>query len=180
MNRTSITMKKHLGFESLRQSFSDHLLNIEDHRKEARCTHSLHDSVMSGFACMFFQDPSLSQFQLRMEEAENKNNLRTLFAVETIPKDTQLRDIIDNVESEALRPIFKDYFERLRRSKYLETYQILPRHYICAIDGVYHHSSDSVHCDQCLTKRRRNGSVSYRHGVCRVPLCTLIKNRSSP
>lgn len=165
MNRTATTMKKHLGFESLRQSLSGHLLNIEDHRQEARCAHSLHDSVMSGFACMFFQDPSLSQFQQRMEEEENKNNLRTLFAVETIPKDTQLRDIIDNVESDTLRPIFKDYFEKLRRSKYLEDYQILPGHYICAIDGVYHHSSDSVHCDQCLTKTHRNGSVTYSHGV---------------
>lgn len=180
MSRTATTMKKHLGFESLRQAFSDHLLKIKEHRQAARCDHSLHDAVMSGFACMFFQDPSLAQFQQRMEEHENKNNLRTLFAVETIPKDTQLRDIIDHVESEALRPVFKDYFEKLQRGKYLESYQILPGHYICAIDGVYHHSSEKVHCDQCLTKTHRNGSVTYSHGVLQGALMHPDKKQVIP
>jgi hypothetical protein len=36
---------------------------------------------------------------------------------------------------------------------------------MCAIDGVYHHSSEQVHCEQCLTKKHRNGSVTYSHGV---------------
>jgi hypothetical protein len=38
-------------------------------------------------------------------------------------------------------------------------------HYICAIDGVYHHSFEKVHCEQCLHKTVRNGSVSYSHGA---------------
>ena len=165
MNQKSISTKKHLNFTALRQSFTQHLLNIEDHRVESRCTHSLHDAVMSGFACMFFQEPTLAEFQLRMEKDWNKNNLRNLFDVETIPKDTQLRDVIDNTPSEALRPVFKDYFERLRRNKHMESFQILPGHYLCAIDGVHHYSSEQVHCDQCLTKTQRNGTVTYHHAV---------------
>jgi len=180
MTRTATTMKKHLGFGSLRQAFSDHLLNIQDHRQEARCNHSLHDAVMSGFACMFFQDPSLSQFQQRMEEHEYKNNLRTLFNVETIPKDTQLRDIIDNIYSEYFRPVFKDYFEKLQRSKYLKSYQILPDHYLCAIDGVYHHSSDSIYCDKCLTKTHKNGTKTHQHGVLQGALMHPDKRQVIP
>ncbi|MFT7388631.1 MAG: hypothetical protein ACI8VC_001886 [Candidatus Endobugula sp.] len=75
---------------------------------------------------MFFQDPSLTPFQKRLDEAENNSNLRTLFTVTTIPQYTQLRDIIDNTNSEVLRPIFKDYFERLLRGKHVESFQILP------------------------------------------------------
>jgi len=88
LTRIEVLMKskKYLSFEPLRRTFSDHLLAIQDHRHEARCDHSLHDALMSGFACMYFQDPSLVQFQQRMQEHENRNNLRTLFAVETIPK----------------------------------------------------------------------------------------------
>lgn len=115
MNRKATNIKKHLAFTALRQSLSQQLLNINDHRVEARCTHTLHDAIMSGFACMFFQDPTLSQFQLRMQEEANKNNLRTLFAVKTIPKESQLREVIDNTPGEERRPVFKDYFERLRR-----------------------------------------------------------------
>ena len=165
MSRAATTIKKHLSFDSLRKAFSGHLLNVPDSRQQASCTHSLHDAVMSGFACMYFQDPTLSQFQRRMNDREKRNNLSTLFDVKTIPKDTQLREIIDNVNSDAFRPVFKDYFEKLRRSKYLEPYQILPNLYLCAIDGVYHHSSDNVHCDRCLTKKHKNGSVTYSHGV---------------
>ena len=135
----STTSKKHLGFTALRQALSKHLLAIDDQRVEGRCTHTLHDVFMSAFACMFFQDPSISAFQQRMEEEHNNNNLRTLLAVDTIPKDSQLRDVIDPIPSTVLRPVFKDYFERLRRSKQLESFQVLPGQYLCAIDGVYHH-----------------------------------------
>jgi len=165
MARVATKIKKHLNFNSLRQSLSNHLLNIDDPRRQGSCDFTLHDAVMSGFACMYFQDPSLAQFQRHMEEGQHQNNLRTLFGVEQIPKDSQLRDIVDRVESENLRPIFTDLFTRLQRSKYLEAFQILPDHYICAIDGVYHHSSEKIHCEQCLSKTHRNGSVTYSHGV---------------
>jgi hypothetical protein len=165
MSHTLMKTKKHLDFTALRQTLSKHLLAINNHRVEGRCTHTLHDAFISGFACMFFQDPSLSQFQQRMEENQSNNNLRTLFNVETIPKDTQLRDVIDTIPSKALRPVFKDYFERLRRSKQLEPFQVLPGQYLCAIDGVYHHTSDHVHCEKCLTKTHKDGSVTYHHAI---------------
>lgn len=60
--------------------------------------------MMSGLACMYFQDPSLLQFQIRMQEDQNRNNLNTLFGVEHIRKDTQMRGIIDGVSSEYFRP----------------------------------------------------------------------------
>ena len=165
MPRTSVTIKKHLNFDALRQALSDVFNAIDDHRVQGRCKHSLHDAFMSGFACMFFQDPSLLQFQERLEESEHNNNLRTLFKVTTIPKDSQLRDIIDQTESDALRPVFKDYFERLRRGKHLDSFQIVPGQYLCAIDGVHYHSSDKVHCQCCLTKHRKNGTTTYHHAA---------------
>ena len=165
MPRSSVQIKKHLDFTALRQCFSEHLESIDDHRLKGRCTHRLHDAFMSGFACMFFQDPSLTQFQKRLAEHENTSNLHTLFNVTSIPKDSQLRDIIDHTDSETLRPVFKDYFERLRRGKHVESFQVLPGQYLCAIDGVYHHSSAQVHCDKCLSKTHKNGTVSYHHAV---------------
>ena len=165
MPRTSVKLKKHLNFDALRQSLSDAFNAIDDHRVQGRCTHSLHDAFMSGFACMFFQDPSLLQFQERLHETQHNNNLRTLFGVTTIPKDTQLRDSIDKTDSEVLRPVFNDYFERLRRGKHLESFQIVPGQLLCAIDGVYYHSSEKVHCPCCLTKKHKDGSTTYHHAT---------------
>jgi hypothetical protein len=69
------------------------------------------------------------------------------------------------MDSDFLQPIFKDFLTRLQRGRYLQDFQLLPDHYICAIDGVYHHSFEKVHCEQCLHKTVRNGSVSYSHGA---------------
>jgi hypothetical protein len=165
MNRHTTSPKKHLSFDALRTAVSAQLHHVDDPRQQGRCQHSVHDAVMSGFACMFFQDPSMADFQRRMDSRKQRNNLRQLFDVTTIPKDSQLREVIDSVDSEFLRPIFKDLFTRLQRGKYLPNFQILPNLYICGIDGVYHHSSEKVHCDHCLSRTHRNGSVSYSHGV---------------
>ena len=118
--------KKHLGFSALRMAVTSHFQSINDNRQLNKCDYSQHDALMSAFACMYFQDPALAQFQLRMEEVEHKNNLRTIFGVEHIPKSSQLRDIIDTIPSEELAPVFKDLFERLRRHKHLEDYAVFP------------------------------------------------------
>jgi hypothetical protein len=53
------------------------------------------------------------------------NNLQTLFQVETIPKDNQLRDIIDAIPSQKLFPIFNDFFRLLQRGNQLQPFQFL-------------------------------------------------------
>ena len=56
MQRTTVKTKKHLSFDALIECFSQYLAQIEDARVQGRCSYSLHDAVMSGFACMYFQD----------------------------------------------------------------------------------------------------------------------------
>jgi len=80
--------KKHLGLSVLRETLSQRFSRLTDKRQEGKTDHAMHDVFMSGFAMMFFQDPSLHQFQQRMEDEGHMNNRKTLFHVKTIPKDT--------------------------------------------------------------------------------------------
>jgi len=139
--------------------------SISDKRQQNKCAFSQHDILMSAFACMYFQDPSLLHFQKRLEQKYQRNNLQTIFNVSNIPSDSQLRDVLDNVPSEALASIFKDFFERLRRHKHLDEYAILPNVLMCTIDGTQYHNSKTVHCDCCLTKEHKTGEITYSHGV---------------
>ena len=120
---------------------------------------------MSAFACMYFQDPSLAQFQKRMQEEQGTSNLQTLFGVEQIPKDSQLREILDSIQSDTFSPVFKNYFARLRRHKHLEDYQVLSNLLMCVIDGTQYHSSTKVKCESCLTKKHKKGEITYSHSV---------------
>jgi Transposase DDE domain len=157
--------KKHLSFGSLRNALSSLFHQLSDMRQQGKTDYSIHDAMMSGFACMYFQDPSLLQFQERLREAENRDNLQTLFGVKDIPSETQLRDIVDEIESEQLRPIFKDYFSRLQRGKHLLQYQLFEGLYICSLDGTQYFHSQSIHCPGCLKTTHKNGEISYSHKV---------------
>jgi len=138
---------------------------IPDNRQQGKCDYSQHDILMSAFACMFFQDPSLLHFQKRLEQKYQRNNLRNIFNVQSIPSNNQLRDVLDEISSEALAPIFKEFYEKLRRHKHLEDYAILPNMLMCTIDGTQYHSSKSVSCNCCLTKEHKSGEKTYSHSV---------------
>jgi len=157
--------KKHLSFSALRKALASHFHTIADFRESSKCDYSLHDVLMSAFSCMYFQDPSLNEFQRRLQEEKHKNNLLTLFGVKNIPKNTQLRDILDLIPSEVLSPVFKDFFNRLRRHKHLDDFAVLPNTLLCAIDGTQYHSSKEVHCEQCLTKEHKKTGIRYSHAV---------------
>ena len=76
---------------------------VADGRVSEQCRYTLADTLKSGFAMMFFQHPSLLQFQRAMEKKRQRCNLQTIFGVHEVPSDTQMRDILDGVEVEALR-----------------------------------------------------------------------------
>ncbi len=142
-----------------------HFNGIAESRQLGKCTYSQCEVLMSAFSCMYFQEPSLLQFQQQLENEQQKNNLRTLFGIESIPQDSQLREVLDNIPSEEIAPVFKELFGRLRRHKHLEGYAILPNVLMCTIDGTQYHSSKQVFCEQCLHKEHKNGEKTYSHAV---------------
>jgi hypothetical protein len=157
-------IKKHLGFAALRKTMSERLLEIEDGRQQGKVDYTLHDCAMSAFAMMFFQDPSVLEFQRRMQESIHHNNLKTMFNVESIPKDTQLRDVLDQCALDPLDKVFADFFYHLQRSKHLEAYQFINGMYLMAVDGSQYFSSEKISCPSCLTKTSK-GVTRYHHHI---------------
>ena len=161
-----MNVKKHINFTSMREDFSSLLLNTDnDHRQPGKINYSVNDAVMSGFACMYFQDSSVKAFQERLQDEREMNNLTTLFGVKNIPGDSQLRNILDALGSEVFRPVFKDVFTRLQRGKQLEQYQVFSNTYLIALDGSQYFYSEKINCESCLIKNHSNGTVSYAHQV---------------
>ena len=91
-----------------------------------------------------------------------------MFHASQLPKELQCRNILDSVDSEYYRPIFKGLFEQLRQDKQLEKFRLpLTRQglFYAAMDGTLYHSSKKIHCDCCLTKKHANGTTTYQHQV---------------
>jgi len=156
-----------LDFSNLRKSVSARVNEIAEieMRQVGKIKHSMHDACLSALAMMYFQDASMLEFQRRLQEQTQMNNLQTLFQVETIPKDNQLRDIIDAIPSHKLFPIFNDFFRLLQRGNQLQPFQFLDEGYLLPIDGTQYFNSETINCPSCLTKVYKNGTINYSHKV---------------
>src|SRR5215204_235355 len=114
---------KSLNFESLVATLSDAFGRIDDPRAPQRINYPLHDTLMTAFACFFFQHPSLLQFQLAMKQRRGRCNLETIFGVTDLPSETQMRDIIDAAESDGIRQLLPIFFEQIRRLGWAQTFK---------------------------------------------------------
>src|SRR6266487_60031 len=74
-----------------------------------------------------------------------------------------MRERLDPLPPESLRPLFKSVFRQLQRGKALEPMAFLEDYYLVALDGTGYFSSKTIHCASCLHKVHRNGSRTYYH-----------------
>ena len=149
--------RRHLHFDALIQRARQ---RFETFTEQRRCpSFPLADSLMAGLALFCLKDPSLLAFCGRSVD----HNLRSVFGLNAVPSDTQMREILDAVDPNRLRPAFRDVFRALQRSKVLEAYVFLEGCYLVALDGVEYFCSQKVHCAHCLTRTHHNGAVSYYH-----------------
>lgn len=157
--RVSGTGGTKLSADALYALVRNAFTQVADHR-HPRATISLADALSSAFAMFALKDPSLLAFDQR----RNDQNMKTLFGIEEIPSDTRMREILDPLEPDLLRPVFNQVFRRLQRSKALESYVFHEGCYLLAMDGTGYFSSTRIHCDSCLEKKnKQTGEVTYQH-----------------
>lgn len=145
---------------------------VDDPRTTTQLRYPLHDTLLSGFAMMFFQHPSLLQFQRAMESKRRRCNLQTIFGVRDIPSDTQMREILDGVEPAAIRSVLPQVWEKVRRAGWggrfttpLPSGQHQGTYYTVALDGSEYFRSTTVQCPHCLRQTDPQGRVHYSHKI---------------
>jgi hypothetical protein len=138
------TVRKHLSadalFGLLRTGFAD----IADHRPGTPDI-SLPDALMAAFALFSLTSPSLLAF----DRERTEGNLQRVYGIERVPCETSMREILDPVEPESLRPLFTHVFRALQRGKALEEMVFVEAHYLFALDGTGYFPSNQIHCDAC-------------------------------
>jgi len=137
---------------------------------------------MSGLAIFGLKCPSLLDFDKKRSDGVIAQNLRDLYHVNTSPCDTYLRERLDEVNPNSIRPAFKKIFAFFQRGKGLEEFEYLDGYVLASGDGTGQFSSGNVSCPHCCIKKYQDGTVNYYHqmfGVCIVhpdkknviPLC---------
>jgi hypothetical protein len=150
--------RQHLSADALLRLVHSGFANIPDDRPD-EVDISLADVLMSAFAMFSLKSPSLLAFDQQRAEG----NLHTIYGIERVPCDTYMREILDPVSPKSLRPVFKSLFRQLQRGKALEEMVFLDGYYLLALDGTGYFSSTTIHCESCLQRVHRNGSITYYH-----------------
>jgi hypothetical protein len=153
-----IKLRKHLNADALLHTMKTEFDKIEDHRP-GNVQHSLGDALMSGFAVFSLKDPSLLAFDER--RLKGPHNLMTIYGMGSIPCDTSMREILDGVDPNNLRPLFKDAFRQLQRGKALEQLVFMQGCYLLNLDGTGYFSSSKLYSDACMKKVSRSGKITW-------------------
>jgi hypothetical protein len=84
----------------------------------------------------------------------------------SVPCDTHLRTILDEVSPTAIFRLYKDVFGQLQRGKVLEKMLFMEGCYLLSLDGTGYFSSNKIHCELCIEKHHnKSGKVSYSHQI---------------
>ena len=165
-------IKKHLNPRSLVKSISNYTKTIKEFRLRTKSIkYSIKDCINSAIVMFYLQNASLNQFQNELKKSNKfKKNLQIEFSVNSTPKDTQKRHIIDNIDFEDTVKIFPLLVKILQQSKYLEKFKFFDGYFLLSIDATQYFASNKNNCNQCLNQKNSDGTIHYFHKL----LCATI------
>ena len=150
--------RKHLSADALLRLVRNGFARMLDDRAEATGI-SLADALRAAFALFSLTSPSLLPFDKERVEG----NGQTIYGIAHAPCDTYRRELLAPVSPESLRPSFQGVLRQLQRGQALAPMLFLQGAYWLALDGTGYCSSKTIHCQACLHKVHRNGSITYAH-----------------
>lgn len=154
------------AFDDMIASLKSAMRKFPDNRTGKNIQYELIDAALGSFSMLFTGCPSMLYHQRLMQERYGMSNAKNLFGMRDIPSDTHIRDLLDNVATAYLNPVFSDCFDALARSGNLDIYHVAlgvnTHDLLIALDGVQYFSSGDIHCDDCSTKVV-DGETIYSH-----------------
>jgi hypothetical protein len=125
-------------------------------------TYLIQDAALSAFAIFFSQSPSFLDSQVRMQKQLGRNNASSIFGVHAIPRDNQIRNLLDPVPPETLFPLMSAMSDELYCQGYLEAFRAVNNTFLIALDGTDFFSSEKISCPCCSTSKLKNGKILNR------------------
>jgi hypothetical protein len=109
------------------------------------------------------QSPSFLAYQRQLNQRQGHDNAQTLFGVEPIPCDNQIRTLLDPIAPSYCTPVFFEVFAHLEPQHLLDPLRVLDRQLFVSLDGTPYFSSKALHGQNCLTRQLSNGQTLYYH-----------------
>ena len=153
-----------LVFSAFLDFLQEGIEKIQDPRSKSNGTKfKVSDAVLSAFSMFFMQSQSFLEYQRQLQSRSGKDNIQSIFGVEEIPCDAQIRNILDLISANSLNVVFERIYQFLQMGKHLQRYERLDKNLLICLDGTEYHSSSKISCECCSTRNHHNGKVTYSH-----------------
>jgi hypothetical protein len=142
------------------------ITHLPDHRTKGPNTrYAIRDAALGAFGIFCTPSPSFLEYQRRLQHTTGYNNVSTLFDVEQIPWDHQVRKLLDPIAPRYLDAVFVEDMERLEPPRLVAPWRVLDDQLLGALDGTHSFSSQAVHCRNCLTRQLSTGQTLSYHAA---------------
>lgn len=151
------------SFERVVEEIRRTAVDAPDNRTGTNCRYRIRDALLSAFGLFFSQHPSFLDFQRQINRKSVRHNMASLFGVEEVPSDNQIRNILDGVPARHFDLVFDRIFTELAEAGELERFRSVGNELLLTIDGTEYHRSEKISCPYCHTTHHTDGRVSYWH-----------------
>ncbi len=153
-----------LEIQELLQFLQKELHDLPDERKPGNNTrYQVEDAVKGAFSVFFTQSPSFLEHQRLMKSNQGKDNAESLFMLEKIPCDNQIRNLLDPLPANTIFGVFPEIYQWLKEQGVIQKFLYLEGEILIALDGTEYFSSKKINCPHCNVRNHRNGTTTYFH-----------------
>jgi hypothetical protein len=98
-----------------------------------------------------------------MKQSKGRSNAETLFQIDQIPSDNQIRTLLDPISPRQLFGVFDAIYQQLDQAGVLADFQVLNKQLLVSMDGTSYFSSKTIHCQNCLHRTGAKDETTYYH-----------------
>ncbi len=104
-----------------------------------------------------------------MKNLKGQDNALSLFKINKIPCDNQIRNLLDPLTAQTVYPVFQQIYQWLKKQEVIKKFLYLDGEILLALDGTEYFSSKKINCPHCNCRHHRNGTTTYFH-ACVIPV----------
>ena len=138
-------MTELLEFDHLVARFQARLEQLPDHRSGKNLSYQIKDAALGAFSVFFTQSPSFLAHQRAMATSKGRSNAGSLFQIEQIPSDNQIRSLLDPIEPGHLSALFEEILLALEQAGELDQFRVLNGQLLVSMDGTSYFSEYIPH-----------------------------------
>jgi len=154
-----------ITLEHLMTSLFQQFDQLPDHRTGQNSRYAIADAAKAAFAVFFTQSPSFLAHQRTMKQTKGRSNAETLFQMEQIPCDNQIRALLDPLSPRQIFGVFDEVYRMLEQSGVLSDFRVLDDQWLVSMDGTGYFTSKTIQCQNCLQRTSANDETVYYHPV---------------